>query len=85
MEHTDIQVKVSETGWPSKGDTNEVGATPENAGLYQLERTYNLSIQEVIDLQMEWALNEHFDEDTTTVILPLLDLTNVIHTKYSAQ
>ncbi|KAG9129477.1 hypothetical protein Leryth_013055 [Lithospermum erythrorhizon] len=25
---------------------------------------------------MEWALNEHFDEDTTTVILPLLDLTN---------
>ncbi|KAG9133888.1 hypothetical protein Leryth_004616 [Lithospermum erythrorhizon] len=34
MGHTDIQVKVSETGWPSKGDTNEVGATPENAGLY---------------------------------------------------
>lgn len=32
--HTDIQVKVSETGWPSKGDPNEVGATPENAKLY---------------------------------------------------
>ncbi|XP_073313235.1 glucan endo-1,3-beta-glucosidase 14-like [Primulina huaijiensis] len=32
--HTDIQVKVSETGWPSKGDQNEVGATPENARLY---------------------------------------------------
>ncbi|KAL7084820.1 hypothetical protein ACP275_14G245700 [Erythranthe tilingii] len=32
--HTDIQVKVSETGWPSKGDVNEVGATPENAQLY---------------------------------------------------
>lgn len=32
--HTDIQVKVSETGWPSKGDLNEVGATPENAGIY---------------------------------------------------
>ncbi|KAL1544064.1 hypothetical protein AAHA92_20964 [Salvia divinorum] len=32
--HTDIQVKVSETGWPSKGDPNEVGATPENARLY---------------------------------------------------
>lgn len=34
MGHTDIQVKVSETGWPSKGDENEVGATPENAKLY---------------------------------------------------
>ncbi|GAA0140940.1 hypothetical protein Leryth_000266 [Lithospermum erythrorhizon] len=34
MGHSDIQVQVSETGWPSKGDTNEVGATPENAGLY---------------------------------------------------
>ncbi|XP_073150400.1 glucan endo-1,3-beta-glucosidase 14-like [Henckelia pumila] len=32
--HTDIQVKVSETGWPSKGDPNEIGATPENARLY---------------------------------------------------
>ncbi|XP_023542406.1 glucan endo-1,3-beta-glucosidase 14 isoform X2 [Cucurbita pepo subsp. pepo] len=32
--HTDIQVQISETGWPSRGDPNEVGATPENAGLY---------------------------------------------------
>lgn len=34
MGHTDIQVRISETGWPSKGDSNEAGATPENAGLY---------------------------------------------------
>ncbi|KAG8387494.1 hypothetical protein BUALT_Bualt02G0027000 [Buddleja alternifolia] len=34
MGHNDIQVKVSETGWPSKGDLNEVGATPQNARLY---------------------------------------------------
>ncbi|XP_047939126.1 glucan endo-1,3-beta-glucosidase 14-like isoform X3 [Salvia hispanica] len=34
MGHSDIQVKVSETGWPSKGDVDEVGATPENARLY---------------------------------------------------
>ncbi|XVE59570.1 hypothetical protein DITRI_Ditri05aG0056700 [Diplodiscus trichospermus] len=34
MGHTDIEVRVSETGWPSKGDENEVGATPENAELY---------------------------------------------------
>ncbi|KAD7116913.1 hypothetical protein E3N88_04181 [Mikania micrantha] len=29
-----IEVKVSETGWPSKGDPNEVGATPQNAAIY---------------------------------------------------
>ncbi|XP_057480075.1 glucan endo-1,3-beta-glucosidase 14-like [Actinidia eriantha] len=34
MGHTDIDVKISETGWPSKGDLNEVGATVENAGIY---------------------------------------------------
>lgn len=34
MGHTDIEVRVSETGWPSKGDANELGATPENAGIY---------------------------------------------------
>ncbi|CAA2942878.1 glucan endo-1,3-beta-glucosidase 14 [Olea europaea subsp. europaea] len=34
MGHTDIQVRVSETGWPSKGDPSEVGATLENARLY---------------------------------------------------
>ncbi|PIA59080.1 hypothetical protein AQUCO_00400145v1 [Aquilegia coerulea] len=34
MGHTDIEVKISETGWPSKGDSDEVGATPENAGIY---------------------------------------------------
>lgn len=34
MGHTDIEVRVSETGWPSKGDADEIGATPENAGIY---------------------------------------------------
>ncbi|RDX81061.1 Glucan endo-1,3-beta-glucosidase 14 [Mucuna pruriens] len=29
-----IEVRVSETGWPSKGDPNEVGATPMNAATY---------------------------------------------------
>lgn len=32
--HTDVEVKVSETGWPSRGDADEHGATPENAGTY---------------------------------------------------
>ncbi|KAG0525683.1 hypothetical protein BDA96_06G077800 [Sorghum bicolor] len=30
----DIDVKISETGWPSRGDPDEAGATPENAGTY---------------------------------------------------
>jgi Glycosyl hydrolases family 17 len=29
-----IPVQVSETGWPSKGDMNEIGATIENARVY---------------------------------------------------
>ncbi|URE44624.1 hypothetical protein MUK42_31661 [Musa troglodytarum] len=29
-----VEVRVSETGWPSKGDPNEVGATVENARAY---------------------------------------------------
>lgn len=29
-----IPVQVSETGWPSKGDMNEIGASIENARLY---------------------------------------------------
>ncbi|BBH01099.1 Glycosyl hydrolase superfamily protein [Prunus dulcis] len=29
-----IEVKVSETGWPSNGDENEIGATLQNAAIY---------------------------------------------------
>ncbi|CAJ2658647.1 glucan endo-1,3-beta-glucosidase 14-like [Trifolium pratense] len=29
-----IEVRVSETGWPSRGDPNEVGASPQNAAIY---------------------------------------------------
>ncbi|KAK8957116.1 Glucan endo-1,3-beta-glucosidase 14 [Platanthera zijinensis] len=32
--HTDVVVRVSETGWPSRGDSSEIGATPENAAAY---------------------------------------------------
>ncbi|CAN1139103.1 Glucan endo-1,3-beta-glucosidase 11, partial [Linum perenne] len=30
----DVPVQISETGWPSKGDADEAGATPENAKKY---------------------------------------------------
>ncbi|KAG6382712.1 hypothetical protein SASPL_157584 [Salvia splendens] len=51
MEHTDIQVKVSETGWPSKGDVDEdlkTGPVSEqNYGLFYLDGTpvYNVGLQ----------------------------------------
>lgn len=32
--HSDIEVKISETGWPSKGDPDEVGASLQNAEIY---------------------------------------------------
>ncbi|KAI3822064.1 hypothetical protein L1987_09645 [Smallanthus sonchifolius] len=32
--YKDLRVQISETGWPSKGDEDEVGASPENAKKY---------------------------------------------------
>ncbi|KAK7251991.1 hypothetical protein RIF29_35646 [Crotalaria pallida] len=34
MGFNDIEVRVSETGWPSKGDSNEAGASLQNAATY---------------------------------------------------
>ncbi|XP_068666305.1 glucan endo-1,3-beta-glucosidase 11-like [Aristolochia californica] len=34
MGYQNVEVRVSETGWPSKGDSDEVGATIENAAMY---------------------------------------------------
>ncbi|KAJ0986177.1 hypothetical protein J5N97_004533 [Dioscorea zingiberensis] len=34
MGYQGIEVRVSETGWPSKGDADEIGATMENARVY---------------------------------------------------
>lgn len=37
-----IEIRVSETGWPSKGDDDEAGATPENA------RRYNGNLMQIV-------------------------------------
>lgn len=34
MKYDDVNIVVTETGWPSKGDNNEVGASVENAAAY---------------------------------------------------
>lgn len=33
-QYAGVDVKISETGWPSMGDPDETGATPEYAGVY---------------------------------------------------
>lgn len=34
LEFTDVNIVVTETGWPSKGDENEIGASLDNAAAY---------------------------------------------------
>ncbi|KAK6918811.1 X8 domain [Dillenia turbinata] len=34
LQYDDVPLVVTETGWPSKGDENEIGATVQNAALY---------------------------------------------------
>ncbi|XP_027330127.1 glucan endo-1,3-beta-glucosidase 12-like [Abrus precatorius] len=34
LKYDDVSIVVTETGWPSKGDNNEVGASVENAAAY---------------------------------------------------
>lgn len=34
LKYDDVPVVVSETGWPSKGDSNEIGASVDNAASY---------------------------------------------------
>ncbi|XP_061342287.1 glucan endo-1,3-beta-glucosidase 12 [Gastrolobium bilobum] len=34
LQYDDVKITVSETGWPSKGDSNEVGAGQDNAASY---------------------------------------------------
>ncbi|KAG9448056.1 hypothetical protein H6P81_014184 [Aristolochia fimbriata] len=34
MGYQNVEVRVSETGWPSRGDEDEIGATLENAAMY---------------------------------------------------
>ncbi|KAM0939718.1 putative glucan endo-1,3-beta-D-glucosidase [Dioscorea sansibarensis] len=46
MGHPNIDVRISETGWPSRGDLDEVGATPENAAIYNGNLLQRIAIQQ---------------------------------------
>lgn len=34
MDYRGLEVQVSETGWPSRGNLSKIGATLENAAVY---------------------------------------------------
>ena len=51
MEHTDIDVRISETGWPSKGDPDEIGASLENAASYNRNLLKRISMGEGTPMQ----------------------------------
>ncbi|XP_039123734.1 LOW QUALITY PROTEIN: glucan endo-1,3-beta-glucosidase 14 [Dioscorea cayenensis subsp. rotundata] len=46
MGHQNIDVRISETGWPSRGDPDEVGATPENAAMYNGNLLQRIAMQQ---------------------------------------
>lgn len=46
MGHQNIDVRISETGWPSRGDPDEVGATPENAAMYNGNLFQRIAMQQ---------------------------------------
>lgn len=57
MGHEDILVGISETGWPSKGDSNEPGATVQNAAIY------NGNLLKRIDMNQGTPLNPNVPID----------------------
>ncbi|XP_020600229.1 glucan endo-1,3-beta-glucosidase 14-like [Phalaenopsis equestris] len=65
--YSDIDVRVSETGWPSKGDSDEAGATPENAALYNGNLLKRLEMNQGTPLMPNIPLSIHvfalFNED----------------------
>ncbi|XP_078157268.1 glycosyl hydrolase superfamily protein [Carex rostrata] len=58
MGHTDIEVKISETGWPSKGDPDEVGANPQYAAIY------NGNLLQRIEMKQGTPLRPYVPVDT---------------------
>ncbi|KAJ0969729.1 hypothetical protein J5N97_022606 [Dioscorea zingiberensis] len=64
---TDIDVRISETGWPSQGDTDEPGATPENAALYNGNLLQRIAMNQGTPMKPSVPINVYvfalFNED----------------------
>ncbi|CAL9070055.1 unnamed protein product [Musa banksii] len=67
MGHTDIDVAISETGWPSKGDPDETGATLENAAKYNRNLLKRIAMNQGTPMKPTVPINVHvfalFNED----------------------
>ncbi|KAM7270416.1 hypothetical protein ACFE04_029630 [Oxalis oulophora] len=67
MGYGNIEVRVSETGWPSKGDADEVGATVQNAAIYNRNLLRRQIQNEGTPLRPNWRLEVYifalFNED----------------------
>ncbi|KAL0910454.1 hypothetical protein M5K25_021439 [Dendrobium thyrsiflorum] len=59
MGHTDVDVRISETGWPSKGDPSEFGATPENAAAYNGNLLQRISMNQGTPLMPSVPIDIH--------------------------
>ncbi|KAJ0976725.1 hypothetical protein J5N97_012199 [Dioscorea zingiberensis] len=70
MGHLNIDVQISETGWPSKGDPDEVGATPEYAGIYNGNLLQRLAMKQGTPLKPSVPIDVYvfalFNEDLKT-------------------
>ncbi|KHN44765.1 Glucan endo-1,3-beta-glucosidase 11 [Glycine soja] len=49
LKYDDVKIVVTETGWPSKGDSNEVGASVENAAAYNGNLVRKIKLQAALD------------------------------------
>ncbi|RWW45554.1 hypothetical protein BHE74_00048589 [Ensete ventricosum] len=67
MGHTDVDVAISETGWPSKGDPDETGATLENAAMYNGNLLRRIAMNQGTPMKPTVPINVHvfalFNED----------------------
>ncbi|KAJ3675104.1 hypothetical protein LUZ60_004146 [Juncus effusus] len=67
MGHTDLDVKISETGWPSKGDPDEAGANPQNAAIYNGNLLQRIEMKQGTPLRPNNSIDVHvfalFNED----------------------
>ncbi|XP_073057520.1 glucan endo-1,3-beta-glucosidase 14-like [Primulina eburnea] len=67
MGYGEIEVAVAETGWPSRGDSSEIGATLENAAIYNRNLFQRQSVNEGTPLRPKIKLEIYvfalFNED----------------------
>ncbi|KAL9264138.1 Glucan endo-1,3-beta-glucosidase 14-like protein [Drosera capensis] len=65
--HVDIEIRISETGWPSKGDPDEVGASLQNAEAYNGNLLQRIARKEATPGRPSVPINVHvfalFNED----------------------